>query len=241
MISILRAIELRTAVQQDTTSARTGSTERLIRRACVAMVLLVTIAVAAQAVYAEGGGQTKFKRISTQYIAALGDPGSTSGNGAQSWGLWPLDPGPRGVKLNRYPSLKDANGIAPARWKFDETDWWLEEHGLIMEQPTVPLPPGKYVVTGARKVTAVLTIHPADSHGDGRWELVDQGATLYDVTHLACRSARYAPATAGGSCSPANAKQTAFPVTPGGAMPPVEGCTKQDYAVLIVIGIGVEN
>jgi hypothetical protein len=240
MISILRSIEMRTAVPQDTTSARTGSTERLIRRACVAMVLLVTIAVVAQTVHAADGGQTKFKRISTQYIAALGDPAATSGSGAQSWGLWPLDPGPRGVKLNRYPSLKDAGGVAPARWKFDETDWWLEEHGLIMEQPTFPLPPGKYLVTGARKVTGVLTIHPADSHGDRRWEL-DQGATLYDVTHLACRSARYTPATAGGSCSPANAKQTAFPVAPGGTMPPVEGCTKQDYAVLIVIGMGVED
>jgi hypothetical protein len=240
MISILRTIEMRTAVPQSATSERTRCTRRLIRRACVALVLLVTIAVAAQAVYAEGGGQTKFKRISTQYIAALGDPGSTSGSGAQSWGLWPLDPGPRGVKLNRYSSLKDAGGVAPAHWKLDETDWWLEEHGLIMEQPTFPLPPGKYVVTGARKVTAVLTIHPPDNRGDRRWEL-DQGATLYDVTHLACRSARYTPATAGGSCSPAHAKQTAFPIAPGGAMPPVEGCTKQDYAVLIVIGMGVED
>ena len=111
---------------------------------------------------------------------------------------------------------------------------------MIMEQPTFPLPPGKYVVTGHRKVTAVLTIHPADKNGDRRWEL-DKGATLYDVTHLACRSARYRPAAVGGSCSPANAQKTAFPVAPGGAMPPVEGCTKQDYAVLIVIGIGVEN
>jgi hypothetical protein len=240
MISILRTIEMRTATPEDPVSARTGSTERLIRRACVAMVLLVTIAVTAQAAYAADGGQTKFKRISTQYIAALGDPGATSGGGAQSWGLWPLDPGPRGVKLSRYQLLKHSGGVAPARWTFDETDWWLEEHGLIMEQPTVPLPPGKYLVTGARKVTAVLTIHPPDSHGDRRWEL-DQGATLYDVTHLACRSARYTPATAGGSCTPANAKQTAFPVAPGGAMPPVEGCTKQDYTVLIVIGMGVED
>jgi len=45
----------------------------------------------------------------------------------------------------------------------------------------------------------------------------------------------------GGSCSPANAKQAAFPFAPGGAMPPVKGCTKQDYAVLIVIGVGVDN
>ncbi|MFO0701061.1 MAG: hypothetical protein U0236_17705 [Nitrospira sp.] len=37
----------------------------------------------------------------------------------------------------------------------------------------------------------------AKTHGDRRWEL-DQGATLYDVTHLACRSARYTPVTVGG-------------------------------------------
>jgi hypothetical protein len=188
---------------------------------------------------AAGGGQTKFQRISTQYIAALGNPDATSGSGAQSWGLWPLDPGPRGVELKNYQRLKDAGGVAPARWKFDGTDWWLEEHGLIMEQPTFPLPPGKYMVTGAREVTAVLTIHPADRTGDRRWEL-DKGATLYDVTHLACRSARYRPAS-GGSCSPANAQKAAFPVAPGGVMPPVEGCTKQDYAVLIVIGVGVKD
>ena len=189
---------------------------------------------------AAGGGQTKFQRIPTQFIAALGDPGATSGNGAQSWGLWPLDPGPRGVELTSYQQLKDAGGVAPARWKFDSSNWWLEEHGLIMEQPIFPLPPGKYMVTGRRDVTAVLTIHPADRNGDSRWEL-DKGATLYHVTHLACRSARYTPTAAGGSCSPANVQKTAFPVAPGGAMPPVEGCTKQDYAVLIVIGMGVED
>ena len=239
-MSALRTIGVRTHIPERDVFARTRSAQRLIRRACLATVLLLTITVTAQVVHAADGGQTKFRRIATQYIAALGNPGATSGSGAQSWGLWPLDPGPRGVKLNRYQSLKDAGGIAPARWKFDETDWWLEEHGLIMEQPIVPLPPGKYLVTGARKVTAVLTIHPADSHGDRRWEL-DQGATLYDVTHLACRSARYTPATVGDACSPAHAKQTAFPVAPGGAMPAVQGCTKQDYAVLIVTGVSVED
>ena len=190
--------------------------------------------------HAAGGDQTKFQRKSTQFIAALGDPRATSGSGAQSWGLWPLDPGPRGVELNSYKRLKDAGGVAPARWKFDSTDWWLEEHGLIMEQPNFPLPPGKYLVTGAREVTAVLTIHAADKTGDRRWEL-NNGAVLYDVTHLACRSARYTPVEVGGSCSPANAQKTAFPVAPGAAMPPVQGCTKQDYAVLIVIGVGVED
>lgn len=52
--------------------------------------------------HAAGGGQTKFQRISTQFIAALGDPRATSGSGAQSWGLWPLDTGPQGVDLNSY-------------------------------------------------------------------------------------------------------------------------------------------
>jgi len=182
----------------------------------------------------------KFKRISTQYIAALGDPEARAGSGAQSWGLWPLDPGPRGVRLKNYAQLQRANGLAPARWKFDGADWWLEEHGLIMEQPEFPLPPGKYLVTGDRAVTTVLTIHPADQNGDTRWELAD-GATLYDVTHLACRSARYQQATGDRACTPANAQESAFPVSPGGAMPPVQGCKKQDYAVLIVIGVAAEG
>ena len=100
--------------------------------------------------------------------------------------------------------------------------------------------PGKYVVTGGREKTAVLTVHAQDNDGVQRWEL-DQGATLYDVTHLRCRSARYTPASGGGSCSPAKAQQSAFPVAPGAAMPPVEGCNKQDYEVLIVIGMAEDN
>jgi hypothetical protein len=130
-------------------------------------------------------------------------------------------------------------GVAPANWKFDSQDWWLEEHGLIMEKPTFPLRPGRYLVTGDREVTAVLTVHRPEN-GNQRWELGD-GATLYDVTHLACRSARYTPATSQKACSPANAPKTAFRVAPGRAMPPVDGCTKQDYAVLIVIGVAAEN
>jgi hypothetical protein len=206
----------------------------------LATAFFATMAALGQPAHAADDAQMMFKRISTQFIAALGDPGATSGSGAQSWGLWPLDPGPRGVRLESYDRLKNAGGLAPARWSFDRTDWWLEENGLIMEQPTFPLPPGKYLVTGARDVTAVLTIHSADKNGDRRWEL-DQGATLHDVTHLGCRSARYRPAAGEGSCSPANAPKTAFPVAPGGVMPSVEGCKKQDYEVLIVIGVGVEK
>jgi len=241
MISELRTIGVRTHLQRGAVLALTRRTQRLIRRACLATALLVTIAAVAQPVHVAGGSQTKFQRISTQFIAALGDPGATSGSGAQSWGLWRLDPGPRGVKLDRYERLKAAGGIAPAQWKFDSADWWVEEHGLIMEKPDFPAAPGKYLVTGDREVTTVLTIHPKDKDGNQRWELGD-GAKLYDVTHLACRSARYAPAvTSKNSCSPANAPKTAFPVPPGATMPSVEGCTKQDYSVLIVRGVAAES
>jgi hypothetical protein len=179
-----------------------------------------------------------FQRISTQFIAALGDPNASSGTGAQSWGLWRVDPGPRGVWLSSFEQLKVAGGVAPAGWKFDATSWWLEEHGLIMEAPVFPLPPGKYVVTGDREVTTVLTIHSADSKGECRWELGDN-AKLYDVTHLPCRAARYTSPT--GEGTPANATKSAFPVAPGGTMPPVEGCEKQDYAVVFVIGVVRED
>ncbi len=231
---------MRTSLQQGTALLATRGTLFLICCACLATALLLMMAALGPSVYATDGGQTKFQRVSTQYIAALGSPGATSGNGAQLWGLWPLDPGPRGVRLNNFEQLEKAGGVAPARWTFDHTNWWLEEHGLIMEQPSFPTPPGKYLVTGDREVTTMLTIHPADKDGNRRWEL-DDHATLYDVTHLACRSARYTPTTGDGSCSPTNVQKIAFPVAPGGAMPEVEGCKKQDYAVLFVVGVAEED
>ncbi len=101
-------------------------------RALLVMGLLMLAALSRSA-DAASGGQTQFKRIPTQFIAALGDPGATSGSGAESWGLWRLDRGPRGVWLKNYEQLKAAGAVAAAQWKFDSTDWWLEEHGLIME------------------------------------------------------------------------------------------------------------
>src|SRR4051812_30492165 len=157
-----------------------------VNRRLLAIGSLMLAAGLQQPVHASGVDLSKFRRIEPQYIAALGDPRATSGTGAQSWGYWSQDPGPRGCKLDRYDQLKAAGGVAPAQWKFDAADWWLEEHGLIMEKPTFPLPPGKYLVTGDRTVTSVLTIHPRDKDGNQRWELAD-GATLYDVTHLVCR------------------------------------------------------
>src|ERR1041384_1251419 len=149
---------------------------------------------------------SKFKvLVEPQYIAALADPGATSGNNAQSWGLWSQDPGPRGCKLDLYPQLKASGGVTSAQWKFDAKDWWLEEHGLIMEKPTFPLPPGKYLVSGDRRVTTVLTIHPKEKNGTQPGNPAD-GASLYDVSHLGCRSARYTPATANNTCSPTNVR-----------------------------------
>jgi hypothetical protein len=196
----------------------------------LAALLLFSVSVSAE---------TIIKPVPTQYIAALGSSTAKSGTGAENWGLWPVDPGPRGVRLTGYSSLKGAGGKAPSGWTFDHADWWLEEHGLIMEQPTFPIPPGRYVVTGDREVTATLTIHPKSTDGTQKWELKD-GATLYDVTHLGCRAARYTPASTN-SCTPEHADQENFPVFPGAAMPPVGGCNKQDYQVLIVVGMEVES
>lgn len=180
--------------------------------------------------------QPRFSRVPTQYIAALGDPQARSGSNAQDWGLWRLDPGPRGVYLDDYDRLQARGGVAPANWTFDNQDWWLEEHGLIMEEPEFPLPAGFYRVTGDREVTAVLTVHARASDGTQRWEL-DNNASIYDVTHLRCRSGRYTPASSDEACSPANAVQSNFPVSPGAEMPAVDGCNKLDYAVFIVTAV----
>ena len=211
-----------------------------VSRRLLVMGSLMLAAGLQQPVHASGVDLSKFRRIEPQYIAALGEPGATSGKGAESWGLWSQDPGPRGCKLDRYDQLKAAGGVAPAQWKFDAADWWLEEHGLIMEKPAFPLPAGQYLVTGDRDVTTVLTVHPKDKDGNQRWGLAD-GATLYDVTHLGCRSARYTPARGANACSPANAPTKRFPVNPGEAMPAVKGCHKQDYTVLIVVGLPVTH
>ncbi len=183
--------------------------------------------------------KTVFKPIPTQFIAALGDKTATSGIGAEIWGLWAKDPGPRGVRLDSFPALA-ATGIAPAQWTFNDKDWWLEEHGLIMEAPQFPIVPGRYVVTGNRAKVAVLTIHDKAADGTVKWEL-DSGATLYDVTHLGCRAARYKPEITGAVCTPNYVAPQQFPVIPGAAMPETPHCAKQDYQVLIVVGMAVEE
>ena len=170
-----------------------------------------------------------FQRIPTQFIAALGDPVSSSGANVKDWGLWTVDPGPRGVYLKDYQGqLASRNNVSPSGWAFDDQDWWLEEHGLIMEAPIFPISDGRYLVTGGRLVTTVLTVQ------GGAWSL--EKGKLGDVTHLPCRSARYKPVGGMDGGGPLTANQREFPVKPGAEMPKVKGCEKQDYAVLFVIG-----
>ena len=101
------------------------------------------------------------------------------------------------------------------------------------------MPPGRYLVTGDREVVTMLTVHEKDANGDQKWELAND-ASLYDVTHLACRSARYTPINGQEPCSPAEAPRSVFPITPGAEMPSVQGCHKVDYSVLFVIAVEVK-
>ena len=39
----------------------------------------------------------KYYPIKTQYVAALAPAGATSETGAETWGIWRVDPGPIGV------------------------------------------------------------------------------------------------------------------------------------------------
>lgn len=86
---------------------------------CVAVVSLLFLLA--------GPGPSKaepvIEPIETQYIAALGKPDAKSGNGAQSWGLWTVDPGPRGVRLTSFGTLQGNGNLSPAGWKFDDADW----------------------------------------------------------------------------------------------------------------------
>jgi len=163
-----------------------------------------------------------YERVSPlQFIAALGDPEANSGDGADSWGIWETDPGPRGFRQSKYEQVVSGELRAP-QW-FQEQDFFLDENAIIMPQPSFPLPEGKYLVTGGRLATTGLVVS-----SDGSWKL-DSGK-LYDVTHLPCRAARYKNGT------PSNVRKADFPVAPGGMMPEVPGTDKQDYSVLFVVG-----
>ena len=197
------------------------------------------LALAGLSMAGPGHAKTYFRRIPLMYIAALGPENARSGNNAQTWGLWRRDPGPIGVWLRLYQTLRKAGNIAPAGWRFDIDDWWLDENGLIMKAPDFPMPAGRFLVTNGEEHIAILTVHQPDADGNQAWEL-DSDKTLANVTHGPCRSARYTPEGASGTCSPEEADRSRFPLKPGESPPPVHGCNKKEYAVLIVFGIPVE-
>lgn len=199
-------------------------------------VVLLAVQLGAGSAHAETDYSAEFTPIPLQFIAALGDPTANSGSGAETWGIWRRDPGKYGVWLHLYSVVNAAGGYTPAGWQLDNNDWWLEEHGLMMEKPNFNLPAGRYLVTGDREVTAVLTISEKDEAGNQDWHLADN-AQLFDVTHLPCRSARYRPTSNAAICTPNAAPKVAFPISPGTEMPAVAGCRKQDYAVLFIVGM----
>ena len=180
--------------------------------------------------------QTKVKRIPTQYIAALAPEGARSGTGAETWGLWRKDPGPIGVWLRFYQTLRKAGGIGPTGWRFDIDDWWLDENGLIMKAPDFPMPAGQFYVTNGEDHISLLTVEAPDAEGRQSWSLSDD-KTIANVTHGPCRSARYTPEGESASCTPENANQAVFPLGPGDSPPAVSGCHKKEYAVLIVFAL----
>ena len=180
--------------------------------------------------------QQTFRRIPTQFIAALAGAEENAGTGAENWGLWRSDPGPIGVHLSEYEAMRKAGGRGPTGWVFDEDDWWLDENGLLMHPPEFPMPAAQFFVTDGESGVGLLTVEPPDANGRQAWAL-SEGITIGTVTHGPCRSGRYRPKGASGSCSPANAPLSIFPLELGAEPPEVQGCDRLEYAVLIVFGV----
>ncbi|MGB1159834.1 MAG: hypothetical protein ACPG40_01365 [Alphaproteobacteria bacterium] len=185
------------------------------------------------------GQNTRFRRVRSQYIAALGAEDATSGDNAHTWGHWPEDPGPIGVWLRDFEKLEANGGVGPKGWQFNRDDWWLDENGLLMMSPNFPMPSGRFLVTNAIDNVAMLTVAAPDADGKQSWELSD-GRTLNDITHQKCRSARYRPTSEGAVCTPANAQKSAFPLSPGEDPPPVADCDRLVYAVPIIFAVEEE-
>ena len=211
-------------------------TYKLTRRRWLASAMgLIVTAISSPLI-----AQTKIRRIPAQYIATLALGGASSGTGAETWGLWRVDPGPIGVWLRFYQLLQKAGNIAPAGWRFDIDDWWLDENGLIMKAPEFPMPAGEYYVTNGEEHISLLTVEKPDADGRQAWSLSD-GKTIANVTHGPCRSARYTPEGESGTCSPKDADRAVFALKPGEAPPPVVGCSRREYGVLIVFGLPLES
>ena len=84
------------------------------RTNCMALAGLAAFAIMSGA---RAHADVTFLRGETQYIAALGDTAATSGNDAETWGFWSVDPGPRGVWISDYTDLVADAGRAPDGWR----------------------------------------------------------------------------------------------------------------------------
>lgn len=102
------------------------------------------------------------------------------------------------------------------------------------------MPAGEYHVTTGEELISLLTVEEPDLEGKQAWSLSDD-KTIANVTHGPCRSARYNTESATGTCSPADADRDVFPLKPGESPPPISGCNRQNYAVLIVFGVPAES
>jgi len=101
----------RDRVQDGVRSDRRAS---LFKFAVAGVGLGIKSASAAEVEQVKAEPKPKFKRIPRiQFVAALGDPAASSGTGAEEWGLWDQDPGPRGVTLGKYPKLDQNKGKSP--------------------------------------------------------------------------------------------------------------------------------
>ena len=87
--------------------------QRCLSRVLLAIGWLMLIVALGPSARAEGETSTTFKHIPLQYIVALGDPAATFGSGAQSWGLWRQDPGPRGCLLTNTKGSDLQWGLTP--------------------------------------------------------------------------------------------------------------------------------
>jgi hypothetical protein len=90
------------------------NSRRYLIKALLLTLAAVSLSACAQDREEKDRQEMKFQRVPMQYIAALGAEDATSGSGAQAWGLWRVDPGPRGVRLKDYDKLQSEGGRAPA-------------------------------------------------------------------------------------------------------------------------------
>ena len=99
---------------------------RLAAFNCLVFALVFSFVVKAEA-------QLKFQRIPTQFIAALGDPEASFGSGAETWAIWEVDPGPRGVWLKSFEKLQQRDGENRPHPFAVYLSWWWQS----IVRPTV--------------------------------------------------------------------------------------------------------